>query len=130
MDETSPRPPVRRSRRPQIIIGVLVLLLLAALGGAYYFYQKASAAAPTDSKTEIADLVKKVGRLMVLPDEVPTLATVSDPDKLKDQKFFINAHKGDKVLIFSTAQKAVLYDPTQDKIIEVAPVNLGTAPGQ
>ena len=63
---------------------------------------------------------------MVLPkDETPTLATVSDPEKLKDQRFFVNAVKGDKVLVYSLAKKAILYSPSLDKIIEVAPVNVG-----
>jgi hypothetical protein len=61
---------------------------------------------------------------MVLPaDETPTIATVSDPEKLKDQPFFANAKKGDKVLIFSNSAKAILYSPTEDKIVEVAPIN-------
>jgi hypothetical protein len=34
---------------------------------------------------------------------------------------------GDKVLIYSRAQKAILYSPSKNKIIEVAPINL-TAP--
>ncbi|KKT87549.1 MAG: hypothetical protein UW89_C0024G0001, partial [Parcubacteria group bacterium GW2011_GWB1_45_10] len=32
---------------------------------------------------------------------------------------------GDKVLIFSTSQKAILYDPVNDIIVEVAPINIG-----
>ena len=51
------------------------------------------------------------------------MATVSDPEKLKDQPFFAKAQKGDKVLIYSNSQKAILYSPTEDKIVEVAPIN-------
>ena len=32
--------------------------------------------------------------------------------------------KGDKVLIYSNAKKAYLYDPVSDKIINIAPLNL------
>ena len=62
---------------------------------------------------------------MFLPsDELPTIATVSDPEALQNQSFFIDAKKGDKVLIYSNARKAILYDPIANKIITIAPVNL------
>ena len=65
---------------------------------------------------------------MVLPqNEEPTTATVSDTAKLKDQPFFKNAKNGDVVLIYTKAQIAILYDRKIDKIIAVAPINLGTS---
>jgi hypothetical protein len=67
-----------------------------------------------------------VGLLIVLPkNETPTIATVSDPSVLKNQAFFVDAKKGDKVLIYTNAKKAILYDPVIKKIINVAPVNTG-----
>ncbi len=70
--------------------------------------------------------MEAVGRLIVLPeDEVPTIATVTDLEALQGQPFFANAKLGDKVLIFAKAGKAILYDPVEQKIVEVAPVNLG-----
>lgn len=69
---------------------------------------------------EADEIIKSVGMLMDLPDEEPTVATVSDVEKLKDQDFFSRAQNGDKVIIFPKAQKAILYRPATDKIIEVA----------
>jgi hypothetical protein len=110
---------------PKIVIGVVVL---AAVGAAYFFYTPLKKMTSNETMTETAeikDVVKKVGKLMVLPEgEEPTLATVSDPSKLKDQPFFKNAQLGDKVLLYTKAQKAILYRPTLNKIIEVAPINL------
>ena len=83
--------------------------------------QKAAAA-------EIQKLVATVGQLILLPSETPTVATVVDPAQLKDQAFFANATKGDKLLIYTNAKKAILYDPVQNKIIEVAPINIGNTP--
>jgi hypothetical protein len=78
------------------------------------------------SKQETAKVVEAVGKLVELPvGETPTLATVSDVSKLEGQQFFANAKNGDKVLIFTQAKKAVLYRSSTNKIIEVAPVNLG-----
>lgn len=69
---------------------------------------------------EVNDILAKVGALMDLPNEEPTIATVSDVSKLKDQQFFAKAQNGDKVIIFPNAQKAILYRPSSNKIIEIA----------
>lgn len=108
-----------------IIIGLVALLILS-VGGMAYFYNQANTDPAKDAKADLDKTIAEVGRLMVLPtDEIPTLATVSDPEKLKDQPFFAKAQKGDKVLVYSNAKKAILYSPSQNKIIEVAPINLG-----
>jgi hypothetical protein len=108
-----------------VLVGVAVL----SSGTALYFYNEYSGLAQDPNKVaqeELTKLVAQVSKLIVLPEgEVPTLATVSDPDKLKDQPFFANTKKGDKVLIYTRAKKAVLYNPDLNKIIEVAPINIG-----
>lgn len=78
------------------------------------------------AQQEVQSLIEKVGKLVVLPEnETPTVATVNDPELLKDQPFFANAKKGDRVLIYTNARKAILYDPVSNKVIEIAPVNIG-----
>ena len=72
---------------------------------------------------EATRTIEAVGKLVVLPEEVPTVATVTDLELLKDQVFFKNAKVGDKVLIYLQAQKAILYNPESNKIIELAPLN-------
>lgn len=111
---------------------VLVIAVVAIVFGGYFFYQwnllKQNPQAVAEQ--EVAALVAQVGRLIVLPTgETPTVATVSDPTALKDQAFFAQAVKGDKVLIYTTAKKAILYSPTLNKIIEVAPINIGDQKG-
>lgn len=112
-----------RSYKKTLIV-VLVILLLAGL--AYYFftkYRELKENPNAANDAEVAALVEEVGMIMVLPDgEVPTIATVSDPELLKDQAFFRNAKEGDKVLIYTTAGKVILYDPEVKKIVEVAPI--------
>ena len=117
-----------------IIFTVLLLGFIGMSGVAFYFYQKSSSnsVAMVDSKkkeqiaiTTPAGLIQAVGKLILLPTgEEPTIATVSDPSKLKDQPFFANAKAGDKVLIYQNAKKAYLYSVTENKLIEVAPINL------
>ncbi len=111
-----------------IIVGLAVLLALS-VGGMIYFYSQAHIDPAKEARADLDRTVAAVGKLIVLPaEETPTLATVSDPDKLKDQSFFANAQKGDKVLVYSVSRKAILYRSSLNKIIEVAPINLGGTP--
>ncbi len=72
-------------------------------------------------KAETKDLVDKVGKLMVLPEGEPTIATVVDSEKLaSEQVFFKDAKNGDKVLIYK--DKAIIYNPAENRIINVGPV--------
>ncbi len=70
------------------------------------------------------DLLKHVGALIQLPkDETPTIANVSDASKAKQQSaFFANAENGDKVLMYVKAGEAILYRPSTNKIVLVAPL--------
>ncbi|HEY4476225.1 MAG TPA: hypothetical protein VI954_01850 [Candidatus Paceibacterota bacterium] len=108
---------------------ILVLLLLGSAIAAYYFYSQLNALKENPqgaAQKEVHDLVAKVGQLIVLPvGEDPTVAVVTDLERLKDQPFFANAQKGYKVLIYTNARKAILYDPVNNRIVEVAPVNIG-----
>ncbi len=80
-------------------------------------------------QAEVDALVKEVGVLIELPkDEKPTVATVTDLDKVKDQTFFKSAKNGDKVLIYTNAKKAILYRPSENRIIEVGAVNINQQP--
>jgi hypothetical protein len=119
----------RRGQKTLLLVLLLFFGLAAASGAALYFYKKFTKLKQGPgalSRQETEDLVKRVSKLIILPtDEAPTIATVSDPEQLKDQPFFARAKAGDKVLIYTNAKKAILYDPVANKIVEVAPLNLG-----
>lgn len=116
------------NRKNYLSVALLALLVVSS-GTAVYFYKKTVSLTENPNvvaQKETADLVARVGKLIALPtDETPTIATVSEPEKLKDQPFFANAKVGDKVLLYSNARKAYLYDPSENKLIEVAPINIG-----
>lgn len=111
---------------------IMSVILVVAIGAALFFWfqinqLKKDPASVAQKQTQ--ELVARVGKLIVLPEnETPTMATVSDPSKLQDQPFFLNAKKGFNVLIYSSAKKAILYDPFSNKIVEVAPISIGSGP--
>jgi hypothetical protein len=108
---------------------LLLVLLVASIGSAVYFYSQFTQLKQDPQKTvreETQKLLERVGALMVLPEgEQPTIATVNDAEKLRSQPFFANAKNGYKVFIYANAKKAILFDPANNKIVEVAPVNIG-----
>jgi hypothetical protein len=78
------------------------------------------------AKEEAVALVEKVSKLVVLPTgEEPVVATVTDKEKLKDQPVFEKAENGDKILIYSQAKKAYIYNPEKNVVVDIIPVNMG-----
>jgi hypothetical protein len=118
---------MKRFIRRRLPLIFLFFLIVAGIALGFFYksdlsYKNPELVAESESRT----LAEAVGKLIVLPtDELPTIATVSDPEALKDQVFFAEAKRGDKVLIFTNAKKAILYDPVANKIVNVAPVNVG-----
>lgn len=101
------------------------LLLCLMTGVAGYFYYQYRETPEIASKREITSLVKKVGAMIELPNgEEPTLATVTNKERLDDQPFFRRAENGDKILIYQASGRAILYRPSAKKIIDVTTVNI------
>lgn len=120
--ETASRP---KMRKPSPTVSVMGLLLLLALGTAGYFYYQYSHMAQVAEATEIKALVNKVGKVVALPEgEVPTLATVTNKEKLDNQPFFQKAANGDKILIYTAAGQVVLYRPSTGKVIDMTTVSI------
>ncbi|PIU03088.1 hypothetical protein COT44_05005 [Candidatus Shapirobacteria bacterium CG08_land_8_20_14_0_20_39_18] len=101
-----------------VLILVSVLLIFAAGAFAYYLVKQNL---PAGSDKDIAG---KVAKLIDLPAETPTMAAIDDLSKLQDQPFYAKAQLGDILLVYAIAQKAILYRPSTNKIINIAPVNL------
>jgi hypothetical protein len=118
----SPVPASNRTLPLVVVLSTLLFVSLCAAGYFYYQYQQSPRVA--DAK-EIAELKETVGGFFMLPEgEEPTLATVTDREKLADQPFFERAENGDKVLIYSNSGRAILYRPSTKKIVDVTTVNV------
>ena len=109
---------------------LFALVALVAIGVAVYFGTQLQSAKKDPSKLVAADqqkVIDKVGALMELPkDEKPSIATVSDKEKLKEQAFFKSAENGDTLLIYTNAKKAILFRDSSNKVVEVAPIAIDT----
>jgi len=117
---------VKKKRSAAPILFFLIFLLLGSLTVlSFQLYwdsrktlSKLEQAAPQvllDLETK--DIIARVRKHMVLPDEEPLVNTVTDADKVRGEPFYAKAQNGDKVIVFSN--RAILYSPTQDKIVEV-----------
>lgn len=125
--------PLSRLRSlPVVLTSVAILSIVVSI----FFYnryqtvqnrlKKIESSTPPD---ETKNYLAKIGQFIELPSgEEPTTATIKDKDKLKDQAFFNRAENGDVVFIYVQAKKAILYRPSLNKVIDVAPVNLNSSP--
>lgn len=106
---------------------VALLIAIASVGFATLQYNETQKLKTSEGQKQVAEdeakvLKTKVSKLMQLPDENPTVATIQDISKLKDQAFFDDAKNGDKVLIFTEAKKAIIYRESENKIINSGPI--------
>ncbi len=123
----------------KILPWLCIVLVMAGAGiwfGLQYNVANQQAEAETAAQTppvqtaeeQTNAAIEKIGKLMVLPDnELPDLATITDPSKLSNHPFFSKAEKGDKVLIYNAAKKAILYSERLNKIVDVSPITQGDA---
>ncbi len=131
---TEPEEKTIRGRRPRLIVTLIIIVALITAG--IYVWYRTEILKNLFGNTISIDkemmtgnqnpdsLVEEIGQLMILPNEKPTIAIVSNLAKLKNQPFFAQAKEGYKLLIFAKARKAILYDPIGKKIVNVSSVNV------
>lgn len=122
----------RKNNKAYIIFAIVIALALA--GGIYGYKQyddlrkenELLSDPQASAQAEVDRLKSDVAKLIDVPeDEDPTVANVVDASKLSEQAFFANAQNGDRVLIYSQAKKAILYRPSTNRVVEVAPIDIG-----
>lgn len=109
---------------------VLVVVLVLVVSGFIYNYldtkNKLSLLESNSSATTSQDneIVQKIRKYFDLPNEEPEVKTVGDTSQLSKDEFFTRAKKGDKVIVFKQAKRAMLFRPSTGKVIEYTVVNL------
>ena len=106
----------------RLTLGLTLLVVLLLVSMFFLLKQLEIYRAPAlSAEDKVKQIVEKVSYVAVLPsNEVPTVATVSDPSKLTNQPFFVNAKAGDEVLIYPVAKRAVLWRPSDNKVVEIS----------
>src|SRR6185436_9134506 len=100
------------AKKNTFFLGLLAVVALLALGLSGFLWMKLEKieAKKDTTDSEVTEIVQEVGRYLLLPPgETPELVTVSNLDDVRGQPFFANALVGDKVLVYKTASKAVLW---------------------
>ena len=106
---------IMKLKHPTRTFFVLFFLMLLAVG---YFAYRAFFTPEALKRREVERWVGIVGAVVELPQsETPTVATVTNLEKLRNQPFFVNAEQGDKVLIYPRTGRAILYRPSTGKVI-------------
>lgn len=111
-------------RRHFFILSILAAILI--LAGTYELGRTSVYRAHPEitSAEQATAILKKVGELIQLPSEQPTMATINDAANAKKaQPFLVNAQNGDILIVYPNAQQALLYRPSTNKLIAVGPVN-------
>lgn len=110
-----------------VLISAIFLILGGFVFGVYKYQPDLFRTATNFFKTEVKDdqVISKVKKLMDLPsDETPAIVSLDNVEKLKNQQFFKKAEVGDKVVIYAASKRAILYRPSQNKIIDVGVISI------
>jgi len=113
------------------IILIILGLIVFCLGG-YFIFDKYKFLEKLgfikNNKNEVEIIMIRISEVMILPKEIPTIAIVSDKSKLKNQVFFDKAENGDKLLLFTNSNLAIIYRESIGKIIQISQISVATDP--
>lgn len=123
-----------------ILLWLFLAIALAGFGWSFYSYQsvKKEVAVLKDpqlasklSEQQTKALLEKISKLILLPsDPNPVVAVINDVESLAaDQDFYKDAHNGDKVVIFQSDSKAIIYDENANRLVNVGPIYFNDAQG-
>lgn len=104
---------IQKNLRPAVLF-VLFCFLAGALWIGYLWY--------LEKQNTDEHVMTRLSKIIVLPEEIPTIATVTDKEKLNEQPFLAKAENGDKIIIYMQAKRAYLYRPAEHKIIDMTVV--------
>jgi len=119
---------------PPKLLTLSAISILIVLTGFFIFKywqtSKELAALKTDPtkltallESENKKILNRLSGLIQLPEETPRIVTITDKASIASEPLLAKAETGDAFIIFSTAKKAILYRPSQNKIIDVIPIS-------
>lgn len=128
---------VHKSNKTGIVLAALVVIIAGgAIAGKQYLGKKripetqaeAQTALNEDSKNELLDKIKK-HVLLFKEGEDPLIIRIDNAQELvQKQAFFANSQDGDVLVVYK--DKALIYRPSEDVLINVGPVYIMPTAGQ
>jgi hypothetical protein len=111
-----------------LIITIGLIIVVLGIFAYYKLYYNTEAAKQRRADAKVAALVKKISKIILLPEgQKPAVFDIEDPKLLiGKQAFFAGSEKGDKLLIYAESSKAIIYSPKKDIIVNVGPVTFDT----
>jgi len=108
------------NKNKRLIILILIICLITIFSYTFVFRNKKD-----NPRAQLNETLNKLSGLILLPEnEEPTLATVDNPDILTDPQLKAAAKTGDKVLLYYTIKKVIVYRPSVNKIVDIFPLIL------
>ncbi len=107
-----------------LIVGLLALGL--GIGIALYYHHikqelrmmSTPAGQEAAAKEEVQETLMALKKLVDVPAEEPVVATIKNVEELqKESAFYKGASNGDKLILFSQAQRAYIYSPSRQKLV-------------
>lgn len=121
----------RGGNKNRLILGVLILIIIVfSVNFVKTQRELAQLRTPEGQQTaaqrEIEEVVRRIQKHILVPEgELPVMATVVDAEELiREQPFYRGAQDGDKVLLYLEIQRAIIYSPERDIIVNVGPLIL------
>ncbi len=104
-----------------VALAVAVIVIICGAGAVLGWVAHGERGRFSDPYTNLAHHV-------LLPAEEPQVGTITNPLALaKEQPFFAGAEAGDKVFLYPSAQKAIIYSPRRDVVVNMGPLVLDPA---
>lgn len=109
----------RRSLKKLATVAAAVLLI----GSGGYLLWQYRTQSPAEILAADKQLIAEVNKRVVVPSgETPAISTIVDERKV-DQEFLRGTKKGDKVLLYFQAGRAIVYRPSTGQVINTGPLD-------
>lgn len=125
--------PSEKPRDPSKKITISVLLVVLILGGGLFVWRaRVQGAFPRfgagrgGNNADSSAVIARISKHVALPTgETPLVGTVTNAAALRsDQDFFAAVENGDVVVLYQKYQRAILYRPSRDILVNMGPIVL------
>ncbi len=114
------------AKKKWLLVCVALLIVLVGAGVVGAAYIKKQGAQPNQVSDNI-QVLQAIGKLMIVLNEQPIIATINQAAVLvREQPFYVGAQDGDKLVIFPKLQKAVIYSPGRNIIVNSGPFTINS----